>query len=73
MSRMSRANAPRGTARGSVSSVNTAGSRNEAPYAAVDERTHELAQAGRRAWAAASSCIVPMTFCSFIAARPPAR
>ena len=39
---MSRANEPRGTARGSVSSVKTAGSLNDAPYAAVDERTTSL-------------------------------
>ena len=71
MSRMSRANEPRGTARGSVSSVKTAGSLNDAPYAAVDERTTSL-RSRPAACAAASSCIVPMTFCSFIAARPPA-
>ena len=36
---MSRPKPPRGTSRGSVSSVKTAGSRNDTPYAAVDERT----------------------------------
>ncbi len=47
MSRMSRPKPPRGTSRGSVSSVKTAGSRKEAPYAAVEERTMSLLQPGR--------------------------
>ncbi len=70
MSRMSRPKPPRGTSRGSVSSVKTAGSRNDTPYAAVDDRTTSLRSRGAR-WHAASNCMVPMTFCSFIAARPP--
>ena len=53
-----------------MSSVNTAGSRNDAPYAAVDERTTSRRMSGA-CWQAASSDIVPMTLCSFIAARPP--
>ena len=61
MSRMSRANPPRGTSRGSVSSVKTAGSRNDAPYAAVEERSTSLRSRGA-CWQAASNCIVPMTF-----------
>ena len=47
MSSTSRAYPPRGTARGSVDSVKTAGSRNDAPYAAVDDRTINFLQIGR--------------------------
>ena len=70
MSSTSRPYPPRGASRGSVSSVNTAGSRNDAPYAAVDERMTSLRRSGA-CWQAASSCIVPMTFSSLVAPRPP--
>ena len=56
---MSLANPPRGISVGGVDSVNTAGSRNDAPYAAVEDRTTSLRSPGY-AWQAASSCMVPM-------------
>src|SRR5882757_9278097 len=52
-----------------MSSVNIAGSRELAPYTAlVDFTTSRRTTADR--WQAASSCMVPMTFISFIAVRP---
>src|SRR3954447_15265810 len=70
MSRLSLANPPDGTARACIASVNTAGSREEAPYTAlVDLRTNRRTDGAR--WQAASSCMVPMTLSSFIGARPP--
>src|SRR5215218_5185549 len=70
MSRLSFANPPGGTRRACIASVNTAGSREEAPYTAlVDLRTNRRTDGAR--WQAASSCIVPMTLSSFIGTRPP--
>src|SRR3954463_14289692 len=70
MSRLSFAKTPDGPARACMASVNTAGSREEAPYTAlVDFRTKRRTDGAR--WHAASSCIVPMTLSSFIAPRPP--
>ena len=53
-----------------MSSVNIAGSRLEAPYTSAEDRTTRRSRPGAR-WQAASSCIVPMTLCSFIDIRPP--
>src|SRR5215213_250117 len=70
MSTLSRAKPPDGTARACMASVNTAGSREEAPYTAlVDFSTNRRTDGAR--WHAASSCIVPMTLSSFIGVRPP--
>src|SRR4051794_20026418 len=70
MSRLSLAKPPDGTARACMASVNTAGSREEAPYTAlVDLSTNRRTDDAR--WQAASSCIVPMTLSSFIGTRPP--
>src|SRR5919206_450570 len=71
MSTLSLAKPPDGTRRACIFSVNTAGSRGEAPYTAlVDLSTNRRTDCAR--WQAASSCIVPMTFSSFIGCRPPA-
>src|SRR5215210_5398350 len=70
MSRLSFANPPEGTRRACIASVNTAGSREEAPYTAlVDLSTNRRTDGAR--WQAASSCIVPMTLSSVIGTRPP--
>src|SRR5919112_2544915 len=72
MSTLSGATPPEGTRRACMASVNTAGSREEAPYTAlVDLSTSRFTDDAR--WHAASSCIVPMTLSSFIGVRPPAR
>src|SRR3954453_15916276 len=55
-----------------MSSVNIAGSRLEDPYTAAEERTTSRSRRGAF-WHAASSCMVPMTLCSFIDVLPPAR
>src|SRR3954449_4369936 len=71
MSRLSRAKPPAGTRRACIVSVKTAGSRELAPYTAlVDLSTSRRTEVER--WHAASNCIVPMTFSSFIDVRPPA-
>src|SRR5688500_12825843 len=70
MSRLSFANPPEGTRRACIASVNTAGSREEAPYTAVVDLSTNRRTDGA-AWQAASSCIVPMTLSSFIGVRPP--
>src|SRR3954454_20043764 len=54
-----------------MSSVNIAGSRLEAPYTVVVDFTTRDRSPGAF-WQAARSCIVPMTFSSFIVLRPPA-
>src|SRR3954451_7950171 len=70
MSTLSRANPPEGTRRACMVSVNTAGSREEAPYTAlVDLSTNRRTDDAR--WLAASSCMMPMTLSSFIGTRPP--
>src|SRR5919206_2406203 len=70
MSTLSLAKPPDGTRRACIFSVNTAGSRGEAPYTAlVDFSTNRRPDDAR--WQAASSCMVPMTLSSFIGARPP--
>src|SRR3712207_4139366 len=70
MSRLSLAKPPAGMRRACIASVNTAGSRDEAPYTAlVDFSTNRRTDGAR--WQAASSCIVPMTLSSFIGVRPP--
>src|SRR4051794_38961108 len=71
MSTLSRANPPEGTRRACMVSVNTAGSREEAPYTALVDLSTNRSTEGAR-WQAASSCIVPMTLSSFIGVRPPA-
>src|SRR5919112_778551 len=68
MSTLSGATPPEGTRRACMASVNTAGSREEAPYTAlVDLSTNRFTDGAR--WHAASSCIVPMTLSSFIGVR----
>src|SRR5688572_10947833 len=52
-----------------MSSVNTAGSRELDPYTALVDFTMSFCTFGDF-WHAASSCMVPMTFISFIAVRP---
>src|SRR6478736_1798182 len=54
-----------------MSSVNMAGSRLLAPYTVVVDFTTSVRSPGAF-WHAARSCIVPMTFSSFIVLRPPA-
>src|SRR5438093_9434665 len=55
-----------------MASVNTAGSRGSAPYTAVVDFITNLPTVSAF-WHAARSCMVPMTFISFIAVRPPTR
>src|SRR6266540_2123170 len=55
-----------------MASVNTAGSRGSAPYTAVVDFITNFVTASAF-WHAASSCMAPMTFISFIAERPPTR
>src|SRR3954451_21024010 len=71
MSRLSWAKPPVGTRRACIASVKTAGSRELAPYTALVDLSTRRRTAVER-WQAASSCMVPMTFSSFIDARPPA-
>src|ERR687893_236672 len=70
MSTLSLAKPPDGTRRACIASVNTAGSREEAPYTALVDFSTKRRTDGAR-WHAASSCIVPMTLSSFIGTRPP--
>src|SRR5919112_2963706 len=70
MSTLSRANPPEGTRRACMASVNTAGSREEAPYTALVDLSTNRSTDGAR-WQAANSCMVPMTLSSFIGVRPP--
>ena len=56
---------------GVSSSRNRAGSVWSEPYTAVEDLSTKVRTSGD-CWQAASSCIAPMTFCSFMRARPPA-
>ena len=55
---------------GVIDSSNSAGSRGLDPYTAVVDLS-TIRRTDGAFWHAASSCIVPMTFISFIAVRPP--